>query len=207
MKIDEVITIDELPPPTSQIVHQVKSLTVTSVPNFTDTYWGTYGTTQLIVAIKQKNELIAYTIGVLSANNKSSGISTFMVPKNLYSWANDHGASALKVIKALISLSSYPVLSDIELSPAAKRFLQKKVETGDLDGRVFNLASGAVTPYDPDIWITDDDERILFLEHLGRNHLLPSLLMPTGTWNWRQLDESNSRNLVRSAVRDALNTR
>ena len=27
------------------------------------------------------------------------------------------------------------------------------------------------------------------MEHGGRNHLLPSLLMPTGSWNWRQISQ------------------
>lgn len=117
-----------------------------------------------------------------------------MTPKNLYSWANDGGASAMKVIKAIISLSQYPVLSDIELSDSVKKFLRRKVETGELNGEIFNLKTGEVTPYNGDIWETDDDYRVLFMEHMGRNHINESLLMPTGTWNWDQLSESRSRN-------------
>ena len=136
---------------------------------------------------------MAYAIGVLLRNDKSEKFNIYMTPKNLYSWANDGGASALKVIKAIISLSQYPVLSDIRLSDSAKKFLRRKVKTGELNGEIFNLKTGEVTPYDEDIWETDDDYRVLFMEHMGRNHINESLLMPTGTWNWSQLSESRSR--------------
>lgn len=191
----EIRTIGQLPQPTKEIVDLVNKIAVEPVENFTDTYAGLHENIQLVVAIKQNGRLIAYSIGMLETNNQSSEFSTYLVPRNLYSWAKDNGKSALKVIKAMIRLSHYPVLSDINLSPPAKKFLQRKVETGELNGEVFNLKTGQVSAYDPDIWITDDDERILMMEHMGRNHLSPlhSLLVPTGTWNWRQMNESNRR--------------
>jgi hypothetical protein len=187
----EINTIRELPQPTDEIKQQVMSHTVNPVDGFQDTYYGMYESSQLIVAIKKDKKLIAYAIGELSNNSKSSEFDTYMIPKNLYSWGNDKGESALRVIKAMIRLSPYPVLSDIDLSPPAKKFLQRKVETGELNGQIFNLKTGEITKYDPDVWITDDLERIVMLEHGGRNHLMSSLLMPTGSWNWRQLKLEN----------------
>lgn len=190
-ELNEIITIQQLQPPTSEIIDMVKNTATDPVDNFQDTYAGLYGNSQLVVAIKQDDELLAYAIAELVTNSASVEFSTYLVPKNLYNWANDNGKSALKVIKAMISLSQYPVLSDTSLSPAAKKFLKRKVETGELSGEVFNMKTGQVSPYDPDIWETDDNERILIMEHHGRNHLNPTLLMPSGTWNWSQLLTSN----------------
>jgi hypothetical protein len=191
----EINTIHGLSQPTDKIKQQVMSCTITPVDGFQNTYYGMYESSQLIVAIKKDEKLIAYAIGELSNNSKSSEFDKYIIPKNLYSWGNDKGESALKVIKAMIQLSPYPVLSDIDLSQPAKKFLQRKVETGELNGQIFNLKTGQVTPYDPDIWVTDDDERILMMEHGGRNHLKPTLLMSTGIWNWRQITKSKSNKI------------
>jgi hypothetical protein len=191
--LTEIITIGQLDQPTAEKINLVNKTANEPVENFSDTYVGLYENTQLIVAIKKDGRLMAYAIGVLLRNDKSEKFNIYMTPKNLYSWANDGGASALKVIKAIISLSQYPVLSDIRLSDSAKKFLRRKVKTGELNGEIFNLKTGEVTPYDEDIWETDDDYRVLFMEHMGRNHINESLLMPTGTWNWSQLSESRSR--------------
>jgi hypothetical protein len=189
----EIMTIGQLEQPTEEIINLVNNAANEPVENFSDTYAGLYGNTQLVVAIKRDDRLIAYAIGELSQNDKSEKFNIYMTPKNLYSWAKDNGNSALKVIKAMIRLSPHPVLSDIRLSDAAKKFLRRKVNTGELNGEIFNLKTGEVTPYDEDIWETDDDYRVLFMEHMGRNHINESLLMPTGTWNWSQLAVSNSR--------------
>lgn len=188
----EINTIHELPQPTDKIKQQVMSYAVTPVDGIQDTYYGMYESSQLIVAIKKDEKLIAYAIGELSKNSKSFEFNKYITPKNLYSRGDDKGESALKVIKAMIRLSPYPVLSDIDLSTPAKKFLKRKVETGELNGQIFNLKTGEITKYDPDVWITDDLERIVMLEHGGRNHLTQSLLMPTGSWNWRQLNSKNS---------------
>jgi hypothetical protein len=191
-QLSEIITISELSQPTDKIKQQIVQMADKTVDEYPDTYYGMYESSQLIVAIKKDEKLIAYAIGELSKNDKSSEFDKYMIPKNLYSWANDEGKSALMVIKAMIHLSSYPVLSDISLSIPAKKFLKRKVETGELNGQIFNLKTGEITKYDPDVWDTDDLERIVMLEHGGRNHLTQSLLMPTGSWNWRQLNSKNS---------------
>lgn len=190
MNINEIITVDEIVQPDDNRKKHIANLATKIVPNFTNLYYNVVNN-QLLVVAKNKNDIMGYAIGELASNDKSSEFATYMIPKNLYSWANDKGATALRIIKAMIQISHCPVLSDLRLSIRAKKFLRRKVEAGELNGEVFNLKTGQVTPYDPDIWVSDDDERILIMEHGGRNHLKPSLLMPTGTWNWRQLNKQN----------------
>ena len=112
----EITTISELPQPTNEIKQQIIRITDKPVDGFLNTYYGMYGSTQLVVAIKKNNDLIAYGIGELSKNDNSSEFDKYMIPKNLYSWGKDGGRSALAIIKAMIHLSPYPLLSDISLS-------------------------------------------------------------------------------------------
>lgn len=112
----------------------------------------------------------------------------FIVPVNLYSWADDKGATALQLIKALMKISPLPVVSDIQMTPSAKQFLKKQIDLGTLKSRTLNLDTGDVTPYDNSIWNQDDHHRVLILNQPLGTPISGNLahIMET-TWNHAHL--------------------
>jgi hypothetical protein len=112
----------------------------------------------------------------------------FVVPKNLYSWADDRGQTALTLIKSLLALSQSPVVSDLEMTPQAKKFMQRQINNGELRARTLNLDTGDVSPYDSTIWSSDDDYRVLILNQpFGQPLSAPSSKIMETTWNHAQL--------------------
>lgn len=187
--LTEIITIDRLAQPSEEHKKKISDRATIPIEEFSDMYWGMYNDIAVIAA-KNHNNLLGYAVCVKLENKKSKDFPYYICPKNLYSWAKDSGVTALNLIKAIIRLAgNIPVMSDIELSPSAKKFLKKNVESGALKGKVFNLSTGQVTPYDADIWLNDDNYRILFIEHGGIAYATNSLIIE-GTWNWKNIDHS-----------------
>jgi hypothetical protein len=185
--LNEIITIDELVQPSEEHKRRVADIAKTPVKGFPNIYWGESKGAATIVS-KKDDVVLGYTICLILDNPNSTEYPYYVCPKNLYSWAHDGGVTALNLIKASIRLAGdTPVMSDIQLSRAAKKFLRKNVESGALCGSVFNLKTGKVTPYDPDIWVNDDDYRILFMEHGGMPYPLHPLLVESGSWYWKQI--------------------
>ena len=93
------------------------------------------------------------------------------------------------MIKAIIKLSDLPVVSDLELTPASKKFLRKEIDRGTLNARTLNLNTGDVTPYDPSIFTRDDDYRVLLLDQPFGTPISESRrsLFMQSTWNHSQL--------------------
>lgn len=195
--LNEIETIDELVQPSEEHKKVIASVSDTKVDGFTDIYYGLHNNSQLAVSAKKDDIILGYTIAVLVKNPNSNKFPVYLCPKNLYSWVKDGGITALNLIKAVISLAgNIPVMSDIQLSPSAKKFLKKNVESGSLTGKVFNLSNGNVTPYDPDIWESDDNYRILFLEHYSAGY--PSGLIIESTWNWNSILKSRNKYIYES---------
>jgi hypothetical protein len=181
MNINEIITVDELVQPSKELIATIDELTTNEVEN--NIYYGRSGE-QLIVAYKSNRRLVGYVIGVRQEYHNI----TYMIPRNIYSWANDNGKTALLLLKTLISISKpMPVLSDIQMSRQAKRFIEKNIDSGHITAEIFDLKTGDVTAYDTDIWKTDDDRRVLIMEQHFRSHptaLSENLIMPFSGWNW-----------------------
>lgn len=186
LKIHEIITVHTLQQPTA--AHKKTIFGMCNV-HYRDNIYYHNQSDMLIVCAKTDSEQLGYAVGIRHNNPKFNEIPQYIVPQNLYSWANDHGQTTLSIIKAMISLSKEPVISDIEMTTAAKKFLQKSIENGNLKGKIFNLNNGDVGPYDPDVWITDDNYRVLIMENmlgipLGNSHNIPIF---EGWWNWLQI--------------------
>lgn len=184
--ITEILTVHELVQPSQNMIDHVKDIANNKLSYYDDIYYSVYDN-QLIVVCKSDDIVTGYTIGVM-LKPISNTIDAYICPKNLYSWANDNGKTALKLIKSIILIckeQNIPVLSDIELTGPAKKFLKKCVESGNLTGKIFDLNTGTISKYDPNIWDVDDNNRVLFLEHntvpFGKS------LINEGTWNWKQL--------------------
>jgi len=188
--LNEIITIGELTQPSEEHKRTISSMATVPVEYLRDIYWGMYEDNAVIVS-KKDDFIMGYTICVRLDNPMSKEFSSYICPVNLYSWVKDGGNTALNLVRAAIRLAGdIPVMSDIRLSPSAKRFLQKNVESGAINGKVFDLETGQISGYDPDIWVNDDKKRILFMEHQGIGYSRNSLIIE-GTWNWRQIQKSS----------------
>jgi len=187
--ITEIITVDELVQPSDDIIEIIKRETVYSIDNHPGIYYAVLDN-QLLIASKVDEELQGYLIGTLLSSPTTTVISKYICPKNMYSWAKDGGKTALAMIRATISLAreyGYPVLSDIQMTVPAKKFMKKVVENGNITGKVFNLVTGQISAYDPDIWEIDDEYRILLMQHSNESYN-KNRLIREGTWNWKQLN-------------------
>lgn len=187
MKINEIITVAELVEPPDYIKQIIVQQTIN---HFQDNifYTDLSDPSGFIVAAKKDNELLAYVAGVKYTNKKFADIPSFIVPQNIYSWVTDRGTTALTILKTLIKLAKMPVLSDVEMTPAAKRFIQKNIENQNLAGKEFDLNTGTVSAYDKSIWTQESDSRVLILEQLlGKT--VGSFPFPiySGQYNYTQL--------------------
>jgi len=185
MKISEIITIQELPQPSDNIKKYIYDNT--TVHHHDTIYYNNNIDGHLVVASKTDTELLGYAVCVIKNNLKYTTIQNYIVPQNLYSWANDHGKTALSIIKSVINISNVPVLSDLELSPSAKKFLERSIDSNQLRAKTFNLTNGDVTAYDPSIWKHDDTYRVLIMNEHGTNPHTSKFPIYEGTWNWSQL--------------------
>ena len=94
-----------------------------------------------------EDQLLGLLIGQAFENQMFEQIPKFIVPVNLYSCVDDSGVTALELIKALMKISPLPVVSDIQMTPQAKRFLEKQIDRHTLIARTLNLvAAGGFEP-------------------------------------------------------------
>jgi hypothetical protein len=153
-------------------------------------YYGYHGST-LVVAAKQNETLLACAVCIRYSNPHYALVPEFYVPKNMYSWIKDNGKTTADIIKSIINLSGIPVLSDIEMTEFAKKSFKKKIDNHDIKAKIFNICNGDISQYDPDIWETDDDCRVLFMEHnMGKpisDIPLSEWLINEGTYNYSQI--------------------
>lgn len=192
--IDEIRTMNELVPLTSDKKELIASITVEHYID--DIYYGYSGQT-LVVASKvngpnsDANEMNACAVCVLYNNPHYKLLPQFYVPKNMYSWVKDGGVTTTKLIKAIINLAQVPVLSDLEMTPPAKKTFQRKIENGEIGAKIFNICNGDITPYNSDIWVNDDDCRVIFFEHaLGTPDIKyseSSKLLTEYSYNWSDI--------------------
>lgn len=190
--INEIRTVRELVTLTSdkkQLIDEITSISYSS-----DIFYGYSGTT-LVVAVKNNNEILACAVCIQYKNPAYELVPLFYVPKNMYSWVKDGGNTTTKLIKAIINISDIPVLSDIEMTDAAKSSFKKKIDNHAIKAKIFNICNGELSQYDPDIWEKDDDCRVLFLEHSFGSPTtsipLSNFSINEGTYNWSKI--SNNR--------------
>lgn len=185
MKVNEILTVDALVQPTPETLEHLTSKITT--PYKDDIYYHKDGS-NITVMRKRSDQILGLLIAQAYHNPLFDQIPDFIVPLNLYSWAEDKGVTALELIKALMKISPLPVVSDLEMTKHAKRFLEKQIDQGGLKARTLNLNTGAVTPYEKSIWNQDDDHRVLILDQpFGTPlNLNRSKVMET-TWNHAQL--------------------
>ena len=160
MKINEIITVDALVQPTPEQLHNMIKHVQTTYGQ--DVYYHKQGT-DLTVVKKTTDKVWGLIMGVSYHQPKFDKIPKFIVPENLYSWVKDSGATALELVQTMIKLSDLPVVSDINMTPQAKRFLQKQIDARTLNARTLDLDTGEVSVYDESIWHQDDDHRVLIL--------------------------------------------
>lgn len=182
MKISEITTVDKIMQPTElQKKHIANFATIHYIDNL---YYAKDGDNITVVA-KDGDIILGYVVGIAYHNPLFKDIPKFVVPKNLFSWANDSGITALSLIKAVIKLSEIPVLSDIELTNASKRFLKKQINLGNLRAQTFDLNTGNVTTYNDNLWEIDDDHRVILLDQkFGRQVSKLSVPIMEVTWNY-----------------------
>lgn len=161
MRLSEIITVDELKQPNSEELKYYSSLAQT---HYREDLWYSKDEGSLIVVSKTPNRVDGLVVAQTYHNPAFQELPKFVVPHNLYSWAADGGATALLLIKAVIKLSDFPVVSDVMLTPASKKFLAKQIDRGMLSARTLNLNTGEVSPYDPTVFTRDDDFRVLLLD-------------------------------------------
>jgi hypothetical protein len=191
--ISEIRTVNILVPLTPEKKDNIGNITTRHFGD--DIYYGYSGDT-LVVAAKVGQDMTACAVCPVYKNPAYILAPKFMVPKNLYSWVRDAGKTTTAVIRAIIKLANMPVLGDLEMTPPAKRAFKKKIDDHEIKAKIFNLCTGDITQYDPDIWDTDDDCRVMFLEHaMG----MPATTVPLskmkisineGTYNWSQVMSS-----------------
>jgi hypothetical protein len=181
MKIHEIVTVNALVQPTPD---QLTQITKHATNHYLDDLFFSQDGANITVVRKTADQTLGLVISVAYHNPRFEQIPKFVVPRNLYSWANDQGATALKLIKTLIKLSSLPVVSDLEMTPSAKRFFEKQIDAGALKARTLNLNTGDVTPYSSTVWRNDDEERVLILDQplgIPLSDHLPKIMETT--WN------------------------
>jgi len=181
MKIDEIITMDALVQPSPE---QLDNLThKITTPYSQGLYYHKDGANVSVIR-KDAHELQDLLVGIAYHNPAFEQLPDFIVPMNLYSWVKDQGHTALQLIKALMKISPLPVVSDVRMTPQAKRFLEKQIDQGSLKARTLNLDTGDITPYDVSIWNNDDDYRVLILDQPFGKPIngAPSQIMEY-TWN------------------------
>ncbi|CAB4122432.1 hypothetical protein UFOVP29_20 [uncultured Caudovirales phage] len=192
MIIDEIITVDVLEQPSEEQKKQKADLASTHYQD--NLYYHRHGK-NLLVVCKDDETVFGYVDCIAYQNAAFSQIPIFIVPHNLYSWANDHGKTALSLIKAVIHLANMPVLGDLELTPASKKFLKNQIAGGTLRARTFNLKNGDVTPYDTSIWTHDDNFRVLLLDQRFGTPISGSHQLMESTWNYLKLQDRLSSSL------------
>lgn len=197
MKIDEILTVDALVQPSHTEVQQLTQHVTTLYRD--DIYYHRDGA-NVTVMRKRSDQILGLLIGQAFENQMFEQIPKFIVCVNLYSWADDSGMTALQLIKALMKISPLPVVSDIQMTPQAKRFLKKQIDGHTLKARTLNLDTGSVTPYHDSIWSRDDLYRVLILDQpfgtpiSGKvNHIQET------TWNHAQLLRGLGRGLLSNA--------
>ena len=185
MKLSEIITVDQLVQPSSE---ELKTYTDSATSHYQDNIWYSKDVGNITVVAKNQNTVLGLIMGIAYHQPQFSELPRFVVPHNLYSWAKDNGATALALIKAIIKLSNIPVVSDIQLTPASKKFLRKQIAAGTLNARTLNLNTGDVTPYDVSIFDRDDDFRVLLLDQpFGTPIYERRIPIAQSTWNHAQL--------------------
>lgn len=185
MKIAEILTMDALMPPSPEQLAQITQHVTTLYKE--DIYYHKDGA-NVTVMRKRSDQILGLLIGEAYENQMFEQIPKFIVPVNLYSWASDKGVTALQLIKALMKISPLPVVSDIQMTPQAKRFLEKQIDQGTLKARTLNLDTGEVTPYDDSIWSRDDDHRVLILDQPFGTPITGRVShIQEATWNHAQL--------------------
>jgi hypothetical protein len=185
MPMDEILTADALVQPSPE---QLKHLTqLVTTPYKDDIYYHQDGA-NITVMRKRSDEILGLLIAQAYHNPLFEQIPDFIVPRNLYSWAEDKGVTALLLIKALVKTSPLPVVSDLEMTKHAKQFLEKQIVQNTLKARTLNLNTGEVTPYDLSIWNQDDDYRVLILDQPFGTPISGKVsLVQETTWNHAQL--------------------
>lgn len=113
MKIDEILTADALVQPTPETLEHLTSKIIT--PYKDDIYYHQDGD-HVRVMRKTTDKILGLLIAQAYHNPLFEQIPDFIVPVNLYSWAEDKGVTALLLIKALMNTSPLPVVSDLEMT-------------------------------------------------------------------------------------------
>lgn len=181
MKIDEIITMDALVQPTPAQLEDITRGITTPYKN--DIYYDQHGA-DVHIARKTQGKVYGLLLARAYHNPLFDQLPDFIVPENLYSWADDKGVTALNLIKALMKISPLPVVSDVRMTPQAKRFMEKQIDQGSLKARTLNLDTGDITPYDVTIWHQDDDYRVLILDQpFGKPINGPPSQIMEYTWN------------------------
>lgn len=185
MKMAEILTMDALMPPSPEQLAQITQHVTTLYKE--DIYYHKDGA-NVTVMRKTSDQILGLLISQAYDNPRFKQIPKFIVPHNLYSWAQDKGATALELIKVLMKISPLPVVSDLEMTHQAKRFLEKQIDQGTLKARTLNLLTGDVTPYDNLIWHQDDHHRVLILDQPFGTPITGRVShIQEATWNHAQL--------------------
>jgi hypothetical protein len=185
MQIHEIVTVNSLVQPTPD---QLTQITKHATNHYRDDLYFSQDGANITVVRKVADQTLGLVISIAYYNPRFEQIPKFVVPRNLYSWANDQGTTALKLIKALIKLSPLPVVSDLEMTSSAKRFFEKQIDAGALKARTLNLNTGDVTPYSSTVWRNDDEERVLILDQplgIPMSDNLPKIMETT--WNHKKM--------------------
>jgi hypothetical protein len=155
-----------------------------------DIYYGHVGPSLIVVA-RVDGTMTACAVCMRYSNPNYSLLPEYYFPENMYSWANDKGSTTTRLIKSIINISDVPVLSDINMTPGAKSSFKKKIDNNLINAKIFNICNGNITPYDADIWETDDDCRVIFFEHaMGipqSTREQTSKLLTEYSYNWADL--------------------
>jgi len=185
MRLSEIITVDLLQQPKDQEKLKIFNLCNTHYQN--NVYYHDNGQ-MLTICIKDDDNLLGYIVGIRYHNPNFTDIPYFIVPQNIYSWANDKGATALILIKSLITISKIPVLGDISMTDQAKKFMKKAIDSGNIKAKIFDLNTGNISQYNDSILTIDDDHRILFLENkfgmYANVDIKNEVPLYEGTYNW-----------------------
>lgn len=181
MKIEEIMLAQELVQPTSDQLEQMAGPATTP---YKDSLWYHEENHHLLIVRRLSGGVVGLVKAVAYHNPRFDRMPDFVVPENLYSWANDQGETALMLLKAVLDISPLPVVSDIEMTQQAQRFLQKQISRGTLRARTLDLNTGDVTPYDPTVWTHADNYRVLILNQpFGTPINNPPLPRMETVWN------------------------
>ena len=146
---------------------------------------------QMLTIACKDNNLLGYIVGIRYHNPNFKDIPYFIVPQNIYSWAFDHGITALTLIKALIDISKIPVLGDISMTIQAKKFMKKAIDSGNIKAKIFDLNTGDISQYDDTVLNVDDNHRVLFLENkfggYNNSKIKNEIPIYEGIYNWLKI--------------------